>query len=222
MAFPDDFRLPQEISLGHKATNEAIDLLCAGGVERLSLNKLADAANYSAPYFHKLVRGRAGMIDVLVRCFADRWERRVTQPTYDEDRAPWLPDSPGAVDGARCWHAMLELAYGEARCGRTAPARAIADLHLREQQALHLLASGPLGRRPTRQELLVIQMTLHGLRAAMSAPVEPLPLEEARASAPRRWRCPARRPPSPRSSAGPRPPSGCPRSAAAPGSCRHR
>jgi len=178
----DDFRDRWTPSLGAKATNEAVDLLCTGGVERVSLNKLADAADYSPAYFHKLVHGRAGLIGIVVGHFADRWVRRVTGRPDDDNVVAWLPDSAGAIDGVRCWHAMIELAHGEARAGRLGPAKTIAVLHAEEQMFLYRSASGPLARRPTGDELLIVQMVLHGMRAAMAAPDSPLPIESARAA----------------------------------------
>lgn len=170
----DDFRIPLDISVGGKATDKAIDLLCAGGVEQLSFNTLAKAALYAPGHLHAKIGGRAGLLELLVLCFADRWERRVTHPFSAGPDLAWLPHTEGGVDGARCWHAITELAHGEARAGRSGPAETLAQLGVREQNYLFAVLSQRLGRRPTNDEVVLVQMTVHGLRAAMAAPAAPL------------------------------------------------
>lgn len=181
--FPDrgDFRLPLETSIGHRATNEAIELLRTGGVERLSLNTLGKAALYSPSRFHARVGGRAGMIVMLVGHFADRWSWRVCQPPSLTEFA-WLPESPRAIDGVRAWHAVLELAHGEARAGRPKAAAIVAETDREEWEFLHVVGSRHCGRPLGDEETLLIQMTLHGLRSAMAAPSNPMTFGRAHAT----------------------------------------
>lgn len=176
----DDFLVPLDISIAGKATDKAVNLLRVGGVEKLTLNTLAKAALYAPGHFHARVGGRAGMIEMLVSGFADRWQRRITDPRWIGDGLAWLPGDPGAVHGVRCWHAMVELAYGEACAGRPGAAETLAALDRREQYYLHAALATHLGRRPAADELLLVQLALRGLRAAMAAPVDPLPWDPAR------------------------------------------
>ncbi|WP_017935268.1 hypothetical protein [Nocardioides sp. Iso805N] len=76
----------------------------------------------------------------------------------------------------------MELAHGEACAGRLEPARTIAAVNQREQTYLHLALGARLGRRPTSEELVILQMTLQGLRAAMAAPVAPVSVAAALAA----------------------------------------
>jgi hypothetical protein len=177
---PENFRRPERLaSLSDRCTDIAIELLCAGGVEQLTLNSIAKQADYTPSQFHGKVGGKAGMLDMIIGCFSERWTLQTTNPHGDWPTVCWLPHTTDGVDGVRCWHGIVELAHSEARAGRPGASRCVDEAVRTEIEFVACRLAQRLQRRATISEAIALAASAEGLRSALAAPTGVLSLGDA-------------------------------------------
>lgn len=176
---PTDFRRPADRWVAARCTDAVIDLLVEGGIQRLSLNAIARDSNWTPAGLHARIGGRAGLIAAVIGCFADRWVRTVANEWSNPAGICWLPRDAGGREGTSCWLALNELAAGEARAGRTQAQAAVASARRDEVNYVAWALSRSLGRRAHHAEAVALFALGEGLRSAIIAPENPLPVEAA-------------------------------------------
>lgn len=161
---PGEFRRPfSSIALADLITDAAMDLLAAGGPDRVTLGSVARELVMQPSSLHYRTGGLASMLTMLVECFAWRWNRWATNP-YDPEGLLRLPRDEATLEAARVWFALVEIAGGEHRAGRPEALaelrRAVAD----ERDALAYRIARDLERPLTPVEAHLVLAVTVGMR----------------------------------------------------------
>ncbi|MDH2413368.1 hypothetical protein [Nocardioides sp. CER19] len=174
------FLRPQSAHLGDRCADAAYLALQEGGAELVSLGEISRRLRMTKSGLHYATGGRAGLIQLVLRVFGDRWLRWSTNPYRANDDVLQLPETGDEVGAVRMWVTMAELAAAEDRAGRPDPCARVAGYRTDERRALSAQLIGVFGRRPSGDEFASVHVMVEGLRDAVVAPVDPLPVWPAR------------------------------------------
>ena len=194
MEFPypaiDRSTFTEPAALEHAAmyADAVVALLETGGTDRVSMGVVARWMGQVPSAVQQRAGGRDGFLLMVGRRFGKRWLAWLSQRDVDAQGTGGvvrLPRTENEVHGVRVWSALTEIAAGEARADRSGLAEVLASARQDERSVLELDLTTALGRRPTCDEVTLVQCLADGLRRAQVAAVEPLDFAAAQASA--RW-----------------------------------
>jgi hypothetical protein len=163
----EPFLCPDSIHLGDMVADAAVRILEQTAITGLSSRAVAAWLRVSPSALTQRA-DRAELIRLIVIFFVDRWSRWV-------DVSPWhdlparLPHSAEELHGIRVWHALAELARGEALAGNPVPAELITQAREDERLLVRDRLGGHLGRPPSDAEVATVTALVAGLRLELAA-----------------------------------------------------
>lgn len=160
--FSGPFVRPDSPHLGDMVADAAVRILEQTAVTGLSSRAVAAGLRVSPSALTQRA-DRAELLRLVFVFFVDRWSRWVDVPPW-HDLPARLPQSAEEVHGVRVWHALAELARGEALAGNQVPADVIARAREDERLLIANRLTGLVGRRPSDAEVTLTTALVVGLR----------------------------------------------------------
>jgi len=161
----EPFLRPYALRTPDRLAEATVNLLRTEGVDALSVGALARAINLTPQAVLKDYP-RARVIELICIVFSQRWESW-TGPDREHDLPTRLPRIAGERHGVQVLRALLELARGEERRGRPAPAAILAGAVERERGMLGAELDRICDRIVTDDELARVHALVTGLRLAL-------------------------------------------------------
>lgn len=112
--------------------------------------------------------GRAELLRLVLVIFSDRWLQWVDVPPW-HDLPTRLPQNAEEMHGVRVWHALAELARGEALAGNRVLTEVMAQARQDERQLVAGRLGHLLGRTPSHAEVATTTALVAGLRLEVVA-----------------------------------------------------
>lgn len=162
------FLRPDAVGLGQAVTDAAIGLLAETGVAGLTSRAVASRLRVT-PSALSQQGGRKNLLRLVFVLFADRWEAWIDVPPW-HDLPARLPATEEEMHGVRVWHALAELARGEALAGNPVPSDVLLDARAQERVSIGRHLERLLGRPPSPAEVLTTTALVVGLRVEITAP----------------------------------------------------
>lgn len=156
------------MGLGQAVTDAAIGLLAETGVAGLTSRAIASRLRVT-PSALSQQGGRQNLLRLVFLLFADRWEDWVDVPPW-YDLPARLPESEEEMHGVRVWHALAELARGEALAGNPLPSDVLLGARAQERASIARHLKRLLGRTPSPPEVSTTAALVVGLRVEITAP----------------------------------------------------
>lgn len=170
---PSDFAEPISGDYAAIYTDAVVILLISGGFDQVAMAPVARWMRQVPSAVKQMAGGRDRFLRMVTARFARRWLGWATSIPYRRTIPVRLPVEVDEIHGVRVWSVLREIAYGEARAGRTSLAELVAETEESEQAALiHALTRS--GRQPTDAEAALVSCLVAGLRSALVRPVRPM------------------------------------------------
>lgn len=167
-------------SVEHAAmyTDAIVQLLLEGGPDRVAMGPVARWMSQVPSAVQQKAGGRESFLRLVVGRFSRRWLAWTAVSDWGSALPVRLPREDDEIHGCRVWSVLAEIAAGEAHAGRPSLARVVEDVGARERAMLADTLARTV-RTPTDTEVTLLGCLVAGLRAAMSAAIDPLPPADA-------------------------------------------
>jgi AcrR family transcriptional regulator len=150
-------------------TDGAIHVINEQGLGGLTVRALADWMGVT-PASVSQRTSRDQLVADVVDQFCHRWLQWIDDREFEHGVISLLPTNDEELPGVRVWLALLELGRADERTGRR-----VAAARAEERTLLLRLAGGELSADEVDRLVAVVD----GLRLAVCAPVEPMPVTRA-------------------------------------------
>lgn len=152
---------------GEILTDAFVQVLGECGLDRFSVGALARWMKVTPAAVLK-ANTRSEVVRIVAVTFGERWLDWVS-PRLDDPLPARLPRTDDELQGVRVWHALAELARGEALAGRHRPEAALSEVRRIERRLLEEDLAARIRRTPTAEETTRIAATVVGLRQLLAA-----------------------------------------------------
>ena len=152
--------------MGEMLADATVDILAGTSIAGLTSRAIAAWLRVTPSALTQRA-DRAEVIRLVLIFFADRWEKWVHIPPW-HDLPARLPMTEEEVHGVRVWHALGELARGEALAGNLVPTDVIGRAREEERASVSANLARLLDRRPTDAEVVGTVALVAGLRLELA------------------------------------------------------
>lgn len=167
--------MPQLIDTRSRAgtlASAANDLLVTDGIPGLTLRKIATVSRVSAGSILHHLGDKNRLLSLSAGLTAQAFQDEIERRRWLEGVGAFLPEADDDVLITRAWLAWVELARSD---------DAVEPPVTRALQSQRELLAGTLDHSLQREDLDLTVAVIEGLRAAICAPVRPMPPRRARA-----------------------------------------
>ncbi|WP_460854184.1 TetR/AcrR family transcriptional regulator [Nocardioides montaniterrae] len=187
MSSRDPFDPGRTLNTREDALTSLIALHATGGFDKLTMSAVAAHLRMSRSSVHAAHGDLAGFYASLTDLFADRWRGWVRPRDMDDPMPVNLPEAAGEQLGVLTWQSLQAVASAEARAGRPDAWEAVVAMRECQRNLLTWHIQSLTGRRPDATDLDFVILVADAVRLRMVDPIDPITLEQARATVARVW-----------------------------------